>query len=111
MAEGPLICILEKDLLVITIALGLLEDGVGVPGGEIAHLDDGHVHLMEGIGKETETGTEIGTEGGTGTETGIGTKIVTLTGKEKRREGVAVTKKLKKEKTGFQHQRRKHLVV
>lgn len=109
LGEGLLICILEKDLLAITIDLGLQEDGAGVLGGEIDHLDDDHAHLMEEIEKETEKG--IGTEGGIGKETGIGTKIATLRGKEIKREVVAVTEKLRKEKIGFQHQRRKHLVV
>lgn len=109
LGEGLLICILEKDLLAITIDLGLQEDGAGVLGGEIDHLDDDHAHLMEEI--EKETGKGIGTEGGIGKETGIGTKIVTLRGKEIKREVVAVTEKLRKGKIGFQHQRRKHLVV
>lgn len=109
LGEGLLICILEKDLLAITIDLGLQEDGAGVLGGEIDHLDDDHAHPMEEI--EKETGKGIGTEGGIGKETGIGTKIVTLRGKEIKREVVAVTEKLRKEKIGFQHQRRKHLVV
>lgn len=109
LGEGLLICILEKDLLAITIDLGLQEDGAGVQGGEIDHLDDDHAHLMEEI--EKETGKGIGTEGGIGRETGIGTKIVNLRGKEIKREVVAVTEKLRKEKIGFQHQRRKHLVV
>lgn len=108
LGEGLLICILEKDLLAITIDLGLQEDGAGVLGGEIDHLDDDHAHLMEEI--EKETGKGIGTEGGIGKETGIGTKIATLRGKEIKREVVAVTEKLRKEKIGFQHQRRKHLV-
>ena len=106
LGEGLLICILEKDLLAITIDLGLQEDGAGVLGGEIDHLDDDHAHLMEEI--EKETGKGIGTEGGIGKETGIGTKIATLRGKEIKREVVAVTEKLRKEKIGFQHQRRKH---
>ena len=109
MGEGLLICILEKDLLAITIDLGLQEDGAGVLGGEIDHLDNDHAHLMEEI--EKETGKGIGTEGGIGKETGIGTKIANLRGKEIKREVVAVTEKLRKEKIGFQHQRRKHLVV
>ena len=109
LGEGLLICILEKDLLAITIDLGLQEDGAGVLGGEIDHLDDDHAHLMEEI--EKETGKGIGIEGGIGKETGIGTKIATLRGKEIKREVVAVTEKLRKEKIGFQHQRRKHLVV
>lgn len=109
LGEDLLICILEKDLLAITIDLGLQEDGAGVLGGEIDHLDDDHAHLMEEI--EKETGKGIGTEGGIGKETGIGTKIATLIGKEIKREVVAVTEKLRKEKIGFQHQRRKHLVV
>ena len=106
LGEGLLICILEKDLLAITIDLGLQEDGAGVLGGEIDHLDDDHAHLMEEI--EKETGKGIGTEGGIGKETGIGSKIATLRGKEIKREVVAVTEKLRKEKIGFQHQRRKH---
>ena len=106
LGEGLLICILEKDLLAITIDLGLQEDGAGVLGGEIDHLDDDHAHLMEEI--EKETGKGIGTEGGIGKETGIGTKIANLRGKEIKREVVAVTEKLRKEKIGFQHQRRKH---
>ena len=106
LGEGLLICILEKDLLAITIDLGLQEDGAGVLDGEIDHLDDDHAHLMEEI--EKETGKGIGTEGGIGKETGIGTKIATLRGKEIKREVVAVTEKLRKEKIGFQHQRRKH---
>ena len=106
LGEGLLIFIPEKDLLAITIDLGLQEDGAGVLGGEIDHLDDDHAHLMEEI--EKETGKGIGTEGGIGKETGIGTKIATLRGKEIKREVVAVTEKLRKEKIGFQHQRRKH---
>ena len=109
LGEGLLICILEKDLLAITIDLGLQEDGAGVLGGEIDHLDNDHAHLMEEI--EKENGKGIGTEGGIGKETGIGTKIANLRGKEIKREVVAVTEKLRKEKIGFQHQRRKHLVV
>lgn len=106
LGEGLLIFIPEKDLLAITIDLGLQEDGAGVLGGEIDHLDDDHAHLMEEI--EKETGKGIGTEGGIGKETGIGTKIANLRGKEIKREVVAVTEKLRKEKIGFQHQRRKH---
>lgn len=106
LGEGLLIFIPEKDLLAITIDLGLQEDGAGVLGGEIDHLDDDHAHLMEEI--EKETGKGIGTEGGIGKETGIGSKIATLRGKEIKREVVAVTEKLRKEKIGFQHQRRKH---
>lgn len=109
LGEGLLICILEKDLLAITIDLGLQEDGAGVLDGEIDHLNDDHAHLMEEI--EKENGKGIGTEGGIGKETGIGTKIANLRGKEIKREVVAVTEKLRKEKIGFQHQRRKHLVV
>ena len=108
MVEGPQICIQEIDPLVaIIIDPGLLEDGAGVLGGEIARLDADHAHPLGENGKETGNGKGIETEGEIVIETGIGTKIETLTGKEKRTEDVVVTEKLKKEKIGFQHQRRR----
>ena len=99
MVEGPLIYIPGRDPLVaITTNPGLQGDGVEVPDGETAHLDDDHENA-------NETGIEIEDEiaKGTGIEIGIETR----TGTEKRREGEEVTERLKKGAIGFQGQRRR----
>lgn len=99
MVEGPLIYIPGRDLLVaITTNPDLQGDGVEVPDGEIAHLDDDH-------GNENGTGIEI--EGEIVKGTGIEIGIEIRTGTEKRREGEGVTERLKKEAIGFQGQRRR----
>lgn len=105
MVEGPpLICIPGKDPLVaVTIDPGLQEDGVEVLDGEIAHLEGDHALPMG----ENEKGIEIETEVEIVRETGSGTRIETLTGTEKRREGEGVTERLKNEGIGFQCQRRR----
>lgn len=106
LVEGPQICIPGKDPLgAITISPGHQGDGVEVLDGEIAHPKEDHALPMgenvKGTGIEKEIEAEIVKE------TGSGTKIVTLTGTVKGKEGEGVTVRLKKEMSGFQCQERR----
>ena len=92
-------------LVAITTSPDHPGDGVEVPDGEIAHPEEDHVLLMGE--NETGTGIEKETEVEIVKETGSGTKIETLTGTVKGKEGEAVTERLKKGVTGYQYHERR----
>ena len=104
MAEGHLIYITGKDLLVVIITNpDHQEGGVEVQGGEIGHPGADLDHHLEENGKETEIEIGIVTEVETEIERGTGTRTEIQIG----REGGGVTGKVRREMMGFHCQRRK----